>query len=91
MDEGVLLSIKQEAAGAESAARYQELENARTASRPSMILRPSICRDGDAWCALFGKNIQEGVVGYGDSPELAYQDFDRAWVETIKTGEGETR
>jgi len=35
-------------------------------------------RDGNQWCVLLGDNIQEGIAGFGDSPALAIQDFDRA-------------
>lgn len=47
--------------------------------RASMMLKPRLFIDGNQWCALHGENIQDGVAGFGDSPELAYFDFDRAW------------
>lgn len=47
--------------------------------KPSMMLEPRIFIDGNKWCALYGDNIQDGVAGFGDSPEAAYRDFDRAW------------
>lgn len=30
-----------------------------------------IYKDGDAWCASIGENIQEGYVGFGDTVEEA--------------------
>jgi hypothetical protein len=50
---------------------------------PSNIYRPKLFIDGDKWCALYGENIQDGVCGFGDTPELAMQDFDRAWCEHL--------
>ena len=47
--------------------------------RPSVLFRPSVYLDGNQWCALYGPNIQEGVCGFGDSPELAMSDFDKYW------------
>ncbi len=51
--------------------------------RPSTRYRPSLSIDGNQWCALYGENLQDGVAGFGDSPEEAYRSFDKAWVETI--------
>ena len=40
--------------------------------------------DGDQWCALYGDDLQSGVAGFGDSPELAMQDFDAAFRKPLK-------
>jgi hypothetical protein len=53
-------------------------------TRPSVIRRPKIYIDGDQWCALYGENLQEGVAGFGDSPELACMNFDENWVKSLK-------
>lgn len=50
---------------------------------PSVVMRPTLLRDGDQWCALYGANIQEGVCGFGASPALACEAFDKAWREKI--------
>ena len=47
--------------------------------RPTVLLRPALSIDGNQWCALYGENLQDGVAGFGDSPELACQAFDKAW------------
>jgi len=52
-------------------------------ARPFVLLRPKMYPDGNQWCALYGDNIQEGVVGFGDSPELASYEFDKAWRESL--------
>lgn len=51
--------------------------------RPFMQLHPRIFIDGDQWCALYGDNLQDGVAGFGKSPELAAWDFDRAWATKL--------
>lgn len=32
------------------------------------ILEVRICLDGDKWCAMIGKDLQEGLAGFGDTP-----------------------
>ena len=51
--------------------------------RPFIQLRPRVFIDEGLWCALYGENIQDGVAAFGDSPELAAWNFDRAWCEKI--------
>ena len=65
-----------------------ELEGLVTKYSPSYLLKPRLSIDGNQWCALYGEDLQCGVVGFGDSPELAYLDFDRAWKERLKGNEG---
>jgi hypothetical protein len=53
-------------------------------NRPSHIHKPRLFIDGNMWCALYGDNLQDGVAGFGKSPELAYQDFDRNWTKELQ-------
>ena len=39
-------------------------------------LRPFL--DGGQWCVLYGPDIQEGIAGFGESPEKAIDAFDVA-------------
>lgn len=48
--------------------------------RPSVVFKPSLSKDGDMWCALFGENLQEGVAGFGPRPADAMWAFDQAWL-----------
>lgn len=48
-------------------------------SRPAMAFKPRVFLDGNKWCALYGEDLQIGVAGFGDTPELATRDFDRNW------------
>jgi hypothetical protein len=47
------------------------------------MLKPKLYKDGNQWCVLLGKNIQEGVCGFGDSPYLAILAFNKAMTTTI--------
>lgn len=51
--------------------------------RPFVQLRPRLFIDGNQWCALLGENVQDGVAGFGDSPELAGWDFDKRFCEKL--------
>lgn len=47
------------------------------------MLRPTIKRDGNQWCVLYGENLQEGIAGFGNSPHLAIMDFNAQWYSKI--------
>lgn len=47
--------------------------------RPSVIFKPRIFPDGNQWCCLYGENIQEGIVGWGETPAKAAYQFDAEW------------
>ena len=34
-------------------------------------------KDGNQWCVLLGKDIQEGICGFGDTPVMAIYNFDK--------------
>lgn len=60
-------------------------EQARRA--PHVLMRPAVFVDGNAWCALYGENIQEGVCGFGSTPAEAAADFDKNWLtQTLPEG-----
>lgn len=48
------------------------------------MLNPSLKRDGNQWCALYGEDLQVGIAGFGDSPHLAIMDFNAQWYKSIK-------
>ena len=50
--------------------------------RPFVLLRPKMFIDGNQWCALYGENLQDGVAGFGDTPDAASWSFDIAWNES---------
>lgn len=51
--------------------------------RPSVRFRPKMSRDGNMWIALYGDNLQVGVVGVGESPGEAMFHFDIEWEKRI--------
>ena len=51
--------------------------------RPSAIFKPSLTIDGNQWCAMYGEDLQSGVAGFGDSPALAMEDFDKSWFTNL--------
>lgn len=53
-------------------------------TRPSVMFKPTITQDGNAWIALLGDDLAVGVVGSGDSPEAAMRDFDRSWYASTE-------
>ena len=57
----------------------QMYANACDKGAPSVIWRPKLFIDGNQWCALYGENIQNGVAGFGTTPDKAMRNFDLAW------------
>ena len=57
---------------------------AKESTRPSVLFRPVIAQDGNAFIALLGDNLQIGVVGCGATPAEAMADFDVAWTRPAK-------
>lgn len=51
--------------------------------RPSVVFKPSLSKDGNMWCALFGGDLQTGVAGFGNTPAKAMWAFDTAWNTEI--------
>lgn len=55
------------------------VEAASEYARPSSVYRPQLTKDGNQWCAVYGENLQEGVAGFGDTPDAAMRNFDLNW------------
>ena len=43
------------------------------------MIKPKIYKDGNQWCVLYGDNIQEGVVGFGDTAHNAIINWEADW------------
>lgn len=41
------------------------------------LARLTLSLDGNMWCALYGTNLQDGVAGFGDTPDDAVAAFNR--------------
>ena len=61
-------------------AAEDEAARAEFLSRPSVMLGLVPMVDGNKWSVLYGSNIMEGVVAFGDTPDEAMRAFDDAWV-----------
>lgn len=53
----------------------------------AVVLGANVFRDGDQWCALYGKNIQEGIAAFGDCPADAVNAFEHAMYKSVKKEE----
>lgn len=51
--------------------------------KPSVLYRPTLTQDGNAWIALYGEDLAVGLAGYGDTPEQAMLAFDKVWVTKL--------
>lgn len=49
--------------------------------RPCVLFKPSLFPDGDRWCVLLGKDLQEGLSAFGKTPAEAMQEFDQAYYK----------
>ena len=55
------------------------------AMEPFTVYRPKLYPDGNQWCVLLGDNLQSGLCGFGDTPRLAVEDFNRNFnLQTLK-------
>ncbi len=61
------------------------------ANAPSVLYRPKLSIDGNQWCALYGDNLQDGVAGFGTSPEKAMKDFNKHWLVELDQPRTEER
>jgi hypothetical protein len=64
--------------------RLSMAEEAQEVNLVSM-LKPAITIDGNQWCVLYGKDLQSGVAGFGDSPAQAARDFNEQWYKKLDT------
>lgn len=63
---------------------FQELAASDIKLKPHYLYKPTLSMDGDQWCALYGENLQDGVAGFGKSPEEAMEDFDKNWRKKLQ-------
>lgn len=60
-------------------ARMAIVEACAFMAAPHVRMRPRVFPDGNQWCCLYGDDLMVGVVGFGDTPEMACSAFDKAW------------
>jgi len=47
------------------------------------LLKPKIFIDGDQWCVLYGDNVQEGIAGFGSTPNEAIFAWNAQWNKEL--------
>lgn len=47
------------------------------------MLKPKLFQDGNQWCCLYGENIIEGIVGFGESPVKAISQWNNEWYNQL--------
>ena len=47
-------------------------------------LKPTLQRDGNQWCVLYGEDLQTGIAGFGKSPYLAILDWNKQWWKELE-------
>jgi hypothetical protein len=52
-----------------------------------VLLKPSLQKDGNQWCVLYGSNLQEGIAGFGASPMKAIWDFNKEFAKELPNQE----
>lgn len=67
--------------------QYWESELARSIQTQEYALfaqlRPLITQDGNQWCVLYGKDLHDGIAGFGDTPYLAVLAFNAEWNKHV--------
>lgn len=47
------------------------------------VLSPTIKKEGNQWCVLWGENLQDGIAGFGETPYLAILDFNKSFHKSL--------
>ena len=61
-----------------------ELYFAAHPGSPSAVRRPKIFHRSKTWVVLLGENLEEGMVGYGDTIEAALHAFDARYLASLR-------
>ncbi len=69
----------------------QEMERYCTArpNSPAAIRHPRLCIRGRTFVALLGPNIEEGIVGFGDTVQAALRAFDLQYSRSVMSADRE--
>ena len=61
-----------------------ELYCAAHPGSPSTARRPELLYRGQLWIALLGPNVEEGIVGIGQTVEAALRAFDAQYLAGLR-------
>ena len=53
-------------------------------TRPFILIKPKVFKDGNEWCCLYGDDLVSGVSAFGKSADLASRNFDTEWFKEGK-------
>ena len=67
-----------------AAMERMELYCAAHPGSPSAARRPQLVYRGQLWVALLGPNIEEGIVGIGQTVEAALRAFDAQYLAGLR-------
>ena len=51
---------------------------------PHMKFKPKLFKKENIWCALYGNNMEDGIIGFGETPNKALKAFDKAFDKAVK-------
>jgi hypothetical protein len=54
---------------------------------PSAVRRPKVSKQGDTFIVLLGRDLQDGIVGLGNTVENALRAFDSQYLSTLRPPE----
>ena len=60
--------------------QHQEIMNVLVTESEFVLFRQmgaKLIKDGNQWCCLYGENLHDGIVGFGDTPHQAVIDFNK--------------
>lgn len=46
---------------------------------PAVVFGAKVTKDGDAYCCLYGDDLQSGIAGFGHTAKAAVEAFNRKW------------
>ena len=68
----------------ETVSQRVELYAAAHPGSPSAVRRPRLFRKSGTWIALLGDNLEDGIIGYGDTIEAALHTFDARYLALLR-------
>lgn len=57
--------------------------------RTLKTLQPVVFREGEQFCCHLGPDMESGILGKGDSPEAAIEDWKSALKQRVQTADEE--
>ena len=51
---------------------------------PSAVRRPKLCVRSGTWVALLGRNVRDGIAGFGPTVEAALRAFDTQYLNSLR-------